>query len=132
MSRRRDYRPEGGGEPLVVPQKFFGPGQYEQVPTERVLISSARLAKMTMLKLSTPLVELLLMAAAVDPLYQEMVKAFWEGSRSICKVVTMEDGLLFVKGQWYVPSNKERKNKILKAEHDSRVAGHLGQFKTLE
>ena len=79
LSRRRDYRPEGGGEPLEIPQKFFGPGQYEQVPAERVLISSARLAKMTTLKLSTPLVELLLTAAAADPLYQEMVKAFEEG-----------------------------------------------------
>ena len=34
LSRRRDYRHEGGGEPLEIPQKFFGPGQYEQVPTE--------------------------------------------------------------------------------------------------
>ena len=51
-------------------------GQYEQVPTEQVLISSARLAKMTSLKLSTPLVELLLAAAGEDPLYQEMVKEF--------------------------------------------------------
>ena len=57
------------GEPLEVSQKFFGPGQYEQVPAERVLISSARLAKMTTLKLSTPLVELVLTAAAADPLY---------------------------------------------------------------
>ena len=44
----------------------------------------------------------------------------------------MEDGLLFVKGQWYVACNKELKNRILKAEHDSRVAGHFGQFKKLE
>ena len=87
---------------------------------------------MTTLKLSTPLVELLLMAAAVDPLYKEMAKAFEGGSKSVGKTVTMEDGLLFVKGRWYVPSNKELMNKILKAEHDSRVAGHFGQFKTLE
>ena len=31
-----------------------------------------------------------------------------------------------------MPGNKELKNKILKAEHDSRIAGHFGQFKTLE
>ena len=96
MSRRRDYPPEGGGEPLEIPQKFFGPGQYEQVPTERVLISRARLAKMTSLKLSTPLVELLLAAAAEDPLYQEMVKAFQDGSKDVGKSITMEDDLLFV------------------------------------
>ena len=39
----RDYHPEGGGEHLEIPQKFFGPGQYEQLPTQRVLISSVRL-----------------------------------------------------------------------------------------
>ena len=61
-----------------------------------------------------------------------MVRAFKEGSKNVGKAVTMEDGLLFVKGQWYVPSNKELKNEILKAEHDSHVAGHFGQFKTLE
>ena len=85
LSLRRDYRPEGGGEPLEIPQRFFGPGQYEQVPTERVLISSVRLAKMTSLKLSTPLVELLLAAAAKDQLYQEMVKAFQDGSKNVGK-----------------------------------------------
>ena len=87
---------------------------------------------MTTLKLSTPLVELLLTAAAADPLYQEMVKAFKGGSRNVGTAVSMEDGLLFVKGRWYVPGNKELKTEILKAEHDSRVAGHFGQFKTLE
>ena len=40
---------------------------------------------MTTLKLSRPLVELLLAAAAVDPLYREMVKAFEEGSKSVGK-----------------------------------------------
>ena len=87
---------------------------------------------MTTLKLSTPLFELLLTAAAVDPLYQEMVKAFEEGLKNVGKAVTMEVGLLCVKGRWYVPSNKEVKNKILKAEHNSRIARHFGQFKTLE
>ena len=31
LLQRRDYRPEEGLEPLAVPQRFFGPGQYEQV-----------------------------------------------------------------------------------------------------
>ena len=42
-----------------------------------MLISSARLAKITTLKLSTLLVEWLLAAAAVDLLYQEMLKVFF-------------------------------------------------------
>ena len=74
----------------------------------------------------------MLAAAAVDLFYQEMLKACEDGSKNFGMAVTMEDGLLFVKGRWYVLSNKELKNKILKAEHDSCVAGHFGQFKTLE
>ena len=98
LSRRKDYRPEGGSKLLEIPQKFFGQGQYEQVPIERVLISSTRLAKMSLLKLSTPLVELVLAAAAKEPLYQEMVKAFQHGSKNVGKSITMEDDLLFVTG----------------------------------
>ena len=87
---------------------------------------------MTSLKLSTPLVGLVLAATAEDPLYQEMVKAIQVGSKGVGKSFTLEDDLLFVKGRWHVLSNKKLKNKILKDEHDSRVAGHFGQFKTLE
>ena len=54
---------------------------------------------MTSLKLSTPLVELLLAAAAKDPLYQEMVKASQDGSKNVGKSVTTEDDWLFVKGR---------------------------------
>ena len=61
-----------------------------------------------------------------------MVKAFQGGLKNVNKSTTMEDDLLFVKGRWYVPSNKELKNRILKVEHDSRVAGHFGQFQTPE
>ena len=61
-----------------------------------------------------------------------MVRAFQKGSKNVSKSITMEDDLLFVKGRWYLPSNKELKNKILKAEHGFQVAGHFGQFKTLE
>ena len=132
LSRRRDYRPEGGGEPLKVPQKFFGPGQYEQVPVERVLVSSARLARMTTLKLATAITELLKAAGATDPLYSGMMKAIEEGSSNVDARTSIEDGLLLFKGRWYVPNSRELKNKILKSEHDSRVAGHFGQFKTLE
>jgi len=131
LSRRRDYRPEGGDEPLEVPQKFFGPGQYEQVP-EHVLLDSGRLRKMTTLKLATSFADKIKAAGAVDPAYVAMLKAFREGSMNKEKAVTLEDDMLFVKGRWYVPASRELKNKILQAEHDSQVAGHFGQFKTLE
>jgi hypothetical protein len=48
------------------------------------------------------------------------------------KSITADKGLLFVNHWWLVPDNKEIKNFILHAEHDSKVAGHFGLFKTLE
>src|SRR5437588_301667 len=58
LSWRRAYRPEEGGEPLEIPQKFFSPGQYEQVPDySRMLFTSGQLAKMSVLKLPSTMEE---------------------------------------------------------------------------
>jgi len=43
-----------------------------------------------------------------------------------------EDGLLLHDGLVYIPANDTIKLEILWSCHDSRVAGHLGQEKTLE
>jgi hypothetical protein len=67
-----------------------------------------------------------------DKRYSGMLEAVQTGSANVDTRATVEDGLLFVKGRWYVPDDREIKNMILKNDHDSRVAGHFGQFKTLE
>ena len=136
LSRGRDYRPEEGGEPLSVPRKFFAPGQYEQVPVEgQVLLTHERLRKMTMLKLADTFVDLIKAAGAADQAYSDMLKTL-EGKEvgfKVAKYVVLgDDGLLYVRDRWYIPNSHELKHKIFSAEHDSRVAGHFGQFKTLE
>jgi len=132
LSRRRDYRPEEGGEPLAVPQKFFGPGQYEQVPVDgHVLLTQQRLRKMTSLTLADTFSDKIRAAGAADPAYVALQKAI-EGKKKVKLDVDFVDGLLYVKGRWYIPDSRELKHTIFKAEHDSRVAGHFGQFKTLE
>ena len=42
------------------------------------------------------------------------------------------DGLLTFGGRIYVPDNKDLRRRIISQYHDSQVAGHLGQAKTLE
>lgn len=42
------------------------------------------------------------------------------------------DGLWLKGGRVYIPANQEIKLRILKAHHDGRTAGHLGQDKTLD
>jgi len=49
-----------------------------------------------------------------------------EGILEIC------DKLLYRKGMLWVPENERLIKTILESEHDSRVAGHMGQDKTIE
>jgi hypothetical protein len=131
LSRRRDYRPEGGGEPIEVPQKFFGPGVYEQVPGVE-LLTSRHLSRLSGVRIEDPMEQMIKSAAEKDTVYQEMKKAVLEGSDKVHKEADVLGGLLLIKNRWYVPNDKALKNMILKADHDSLVAGHFGQYKTLE
>jgi hypothetical protein len=127
LSRRRDYRPEGGGEiPENSVQKFFRPGQYELEP-ERMLLHSAALRKMTASKLSSSFEDQLRRAGLDDPEYIRILAIKKDPKKRDLsdKTISEQDGLLYVNSRWLVPDNKDLKNMILQAEHDSRVAGHF-------
>ena len=123
LSRRWDYAPEGGGE---KPQtSFFKPGQ--------LILSSVRLAEIPQVDLSTSLDTALRAAADSDPEYNKTRQAVVEGNPAlISEEFTVDKGLLFFKNRWVVPHHTELKLGILKECHDSKVAGHFGQYKTLE
>jgi len=44
----------------------------------------------------------------------------------------LDDGLHYYKGRLFVPSKEELLTEIAKGCHDSKVAGHFGQEKTIE
>ena len=44
----------------------------------------------------------------------------------------LEDGLIYYKNRLFILSNEELLNEIAKGCHDSKVAGHFGQEKTIE
>jgi hypothetical protein len=46
--------------------------------------------------------------------------------------VTLEDEVLWYKGRLWVPNCVDLKKSILQEEHDPKVAGHMGQEKTIE
>jgi hypothetical protein len=46
--------------------------------------------------------------------------------------VTLEDEVLWYKGRLWVPNGVDFKKMILQEEPDSKVAGHMGQEKTIE
>jgi len=46
--------------------------------------------------------------------------------------VTLEDEVLWYKGRIWVPDSVDLRKMILQEEHDSKVAGHIGQEKMIE
>ena len=87
---------------------------------------------MSVFKLTSTMAEKIKGAGTADKLYTGMVERVLMRAKDISKHLMLEDGLLFRKGCWVVSDSRELKNMILKAEHDSRVTGHFGQFKTVE
>jgi hypothetical protein len=47
-------------------------------------------------------------------------------------VLEIKDGLLYRKGMLWIPEDKDLINSVLESEHDTKVAGHMGQDKTIE
>jgi hypothetical protein len=48
------------------------------------------------------------------------------------KILGIEDGLLYRKGMLWIPEDEGLKKKILESEYDTKVAGHMGQDKTIK
>jgi hypothetical protein len=54
-------------------------------------------------------------------------------AKSICSSEWLEvDGMLYFREKIYVPPTSDIRRKIIALNHDSRVAGHPGRWKTLE
>jgi len=47
-------------------------------------------------------------------------------------ILEIKEGLLYRKGMLWIPEDGPLKRTILESEHDSKVAGHMGQDKTIE
>ena len=60
---------------------------------------------------------------------KEAVKGKKDGTNSQFEI---EDDLLMWKKRWDIQNNIELKNMILHDNHDSKIAGHFGTYKTLE
>ena len=50
----------------------------------------------------------------------------------ITALITYKDGMLFRKGNVWIPSDPALRKLIMESKHDSRVAGYMGMDKTME
>ena len=119
LSRRWYLRPERGSEDLQPIQFSFKPGQL-QISATKVF------------RLNDNFKDIVREAGKLDPKWlatKEAVKAKKDGTDSEFGI---EDDLLMWKKRWYIPNNIELKNMILHDNHNSKIAGHFGTYKTLE
>jgi len=142
LSRRPEYRPERGGienQPIstILKEKHFGtPAERETVS---FVCSSARLSSVPIRKWTPAFLEEVREAANKDPQYQEVRKKketvlteaaleAQEGKEN--DEIKLQDQLLYRKGKLWLSGKCIQ--RVMESEHDTRVAGHMGQDKTIE
>jgi hypothetical protein len=92
------------------------------------VVSSARLCSLPATRWNDEFIQKVREAAEKDPLYQE-TRAL-AGKSVDDSLISSEDGILYRKGMLWVPCGLVP--SVLKSEHDSKIAGHFGQDKTIE
>jgi hypothetical protein len=147
LSRRSKYCPEKGGgsaeenenQPihrfLEPDQLVTSEGETVQVTAmklrgELIAISSAKLRAIPVVKFNLWLLKAVVSTANSDTAWQEEYVRAMEGNPS--PDISFEDKTHYYKGRLWIPDNLQLKKQILEAEHDLKVAGHLGQDKTIE
>jgi hypothetical protein len=91
----------------------------------------------TQVGLSTNVLELIREAGKQDADWQATMEAALkrqngDSEANVAEEFEVKDGLLFNENRWVIPDDSELRLRILNENHDSKVAGHFGQFKTAE
>ena len=128
LSRRRDYCHKGGSNSDQQP--FFHLGQW-QVQQEKDLLRPQVLQTCQGVRLQSPFLQALKAAAENDQTYLSIFKSVVKGEKNIDSNYGIEKELLLFKNRWYIPRDETLRKTIMEAEHDSRIAGHFGTYKTI-
>jgi len=132
LSRRSEYRPEKGGvenQPITTVLKE---SQLEKRRSQVFVASSARLTSLPAKKWNPDFMGKVRKAAERDATYQQA----WEnkGKEEVTgqapKEIERLDDLLYRRKRLWVPA--ELVPQVMESEYDTKVAGHMGQDKTIE
>ena len=131
LSRRSEYRPEGGGSDDENLRTVLKPEQIDlESIKKRFIASSRKLAALPKIKFDEDLLHEVRKAAAKDKEYQAEMEITQGAKRP--GTHSVEDGVLYWKNRLWLPDDDGLKQWIVSGEHDTRVAGHFGQARTLE
>jgi len=70
-------------------------------------------------------------AADSDQTYLAMLKALLKGDSKVDTNFSIEKDLLLYKNRGYIPKDEGLRGTIMEAEHDSKIDGHFGTYKTI-
>jgi len=135
LSRRTEYRPEKGGVENQPITTVLRKNHFEVRRTQTFICSSARLASLPTKKWNEEFLEKIRKEGKEDPAYkqarkQEAVAEEREPKDRKVKQIRIEEGVLYREGLLWVPSGLIQ--QVIESEHDTSVAGHMGQDKTIE
>jgi hypothetical protein len=102
-----------------------------------VLMSAMSIAGVQQTELKANILELIREAGKRDADWQATMEAALkrqngDSEANVAEEFEVKDGLLFYENRWVIPNDSALRLRILHGNHDSKVAGHLGQFKTIE
>jgi hypothetical protein len=83
-------------------------------------------------ELSEEFLDLLRQAAEKDPEWQATRDAVLRKDENVAEEFEVKGKLLYYENRWVIPKDPTLKLCILCENHDSKVAGYFGQFKTTE
>jgi len=70
-------------------------------------------------------------AADSDQTYLATLKALLNGDSKVDTNFSIEKDLLLYTNRWYIPKDEGLRRTIMEAEHESKIAGHFGTYKTI-
>jgi len=134
LSRRLEYRPEKGGVENQPISMVLKENHFDQAGPS-FICSSAQLTSLPERRWSKEFLVSIREEAKKDEAYEQAKKqeaAVGELSPKDQqdRELSCENGLLYRRNLLWVP--RERIQKVMESEHDTKVAGHMGQDKTIE
>jgi len=141
LSRHSEYHLEKGvveNQPIatVLRPKNLGKGSLSERKNISFICSSARLASLPARKWNEGFLQKVQEEGSKDATYQkgekeaELEELAPKDQKVMERTVELRDGLLYQRNLLWVPEGIVQ--QVLESEHDTKVAGHMGQDKTIE
>jgi len=135
LSRCSEYRPEKGGIEKQQITSVLRKNHFEERLTRSFIASSARLASLPGKRWTEEFLAKVREEGKKDEAYEQAKEREAATEEALpkdrkVKELSCEKGLLYRRNLLWVP--KGLVQQVIKSEHDTKVAGHMGQDKTIE